>query len=282
LKVVLIQVDGKLPNLALMKLSKYHKDKGDEVVIIDISSIKADLFYASKVFVGGSGVNLKAKLPEDIEVLVPDYEGFELDHSVGFTSRGCIRNCDFCIVREKEGYIKECNMEWIKHNKVLLWDNNFLASPLWKEKLKYFIDNKIKVSFNQGLDIRLVTDEVAKLLSQVKYYSLRFNSRRLYFAFDNPDLENIIREKVPLLLKYGIKSKHLMFFVLSGKDKNTDFNSTQHRVNVLLELGTLPFIMLYHKKDSTLNRYAKYINKLYYQIMPFDNFLYNFKKKSKR
>jgi len=273
MKVGLIQVDGKWPNLALMKLSAWHRQRGDDVTIIDLSTFQFDRIYASKIFVGGSGYDLKSELPEEIEVIVPDYEKFKTDFSIGFTSRGCIRDCGFCIVREKEGYIREVNMDWIRHNKVLLLDNNFLASPKWKEKLRYFIENNLKVCFTQGLDIRLINEENAQLLAKVKYYDNKFKRRRLYFAFDFPELEPIIREKVKILNEAGIPSRHLMFYVLVGY--NTTFEQDFRRFQILNELGCLPFIMIYNnRKDKPILRhFARWVNKRYYKIVPWEEYL---------
>ena len=192
------------PNLALMKLGAWHKKRGDEVTLIDISSTQFDRIYASKVFIGGSGVDLKSELPKEIELQIPDYELFKTDYSIGFTSRGCIRDCGFCIVREKEGWIEEAPFDWIVSDKVLILDNNFLASPKWREKLEFFIRQKLKVSFNQGLDIRLINEENAKLLSETRYYDYKFKSRRLYFSFDDPKLETIVKEKCQILFDYNL------------------------------------------------------------------------------
>ena len=113
MKIGLIQTDGKIPNLALMKLAKHYEELGHETFFVDISNIKADFWFGSRIFMGGSGYEIKEKLPSDIEEITPDYDKFNLDHSIGFTSRGCIRNCDFCIVREKEGLINEVGLDWI-------------------------------------------------------------------------------------------------------------------------------------------------------------------------
>jgi len=102
-----------------MKLSAWHKKRGDEVTVLDMSNHKFDRVYASKVFVGGSGYDLKSELPPEIEAVVPDYEGFKADYSIGFTSRGCIRDCGFCIIREKEGLIRETPFDWISHHNVI-------------------------------------------------------------------------------------------------------------------------------------------------------------------
>lgn len=271
MRVGLIQVDGKMPNLALMKLASWHRNKGDDVTVLDISNLQFDRIYASKIFVGGSGYDLKSELPKEIEAQVPDYDLFKTDYSIGFSSRGCIRDCGFCIVQEKEGYIREAPFDWINHHKVVLLDNNFLASPSWKEKLEYFIRQKLKVSFNQGLDIRLVNEENASLLAKVKYYDLKFRRRRLYFSFDDPKLEKVVRESVKILNEAGIPSRHLMFYVLVGY--HTSFKEDYRRFQILNELGCLPFIMLYNNKwDPLLRRFARWVNKRYYRVVEWENF----------
>ena len=271
MNVGLIQVDGKLPNLALMKLSKYHKDKGDKVTLIDLSTLGIDKWYGSKIFMGGSGYDLKQKLPECIEELTPDYDLYNLDYSIGFTSRGCIRNCGFCIVREKEGYYKDEDMKWIKHTKVILIDNNFIASDKCIEKLNYFIDNKIKVCFNQGLDIRLITKEIADVIKQVKYYDLKFNRRRLYFAWDDISYEKYVLDGIQILKDSGIRSEHLMFYILCGF--NTNFEQDYYRFEVLDGFGCLPFVMLYNgTKDRKLRLFSRWVNKRYYKVCTFQEY----------
>lgn len=273
MRVCLIQIDGKMPNLALMKLSAWHKKRGDEVTLIDLAHLQFDRVYGSKIFVGGSAIDLKSELPENIEVEYPDYNLFKESRGekIGFTSRGCIRDCGFCIVKEKEGTIRETPFDWVNGaDKIILMDNNFLASPKWKEKLSYFIRHKIKVCFTQGLDIRLLTPENAELLSKVKYYDRHFNKRRLYFAFDDPQLERIVTQNVSLLGSHGIIPEHLLFYILVGY--NTTFEQDMRRFQVLDSLHTLPFVMLYHKRDPKLNRFARWINKRYYKVIPFEKF----------
>jgi hypothetical protein len=270
-KIGLIQVDGTLPNLALMKLATWHKAQGDEVTIIDISSHRFDKIYGSKIFMGGTGYDLSAKLPPEIEEVIPDYAAFGLDYSIGFFSRGCGRNCGFCIVQEKEGPFHDVDTKWITKQKVILLDNNFLVSPLWKAKLEKFIKNKNKVCFNQGLDIRLVTPEKAEVLSRVKYYDLGFRKRRLYFAFDNPVIEPQIHRGVFTLDEAGIPPAHLMFYILVGF--NTAFEQDVHRFNVINSKGCLPYIMLYNRtRDKNLMRFARWVNKRYYKVVKFEDY----------
>jgi len=271
MKVGLIQVDGKWANLALMKLGAFHKKRGDEVVLVDLSTLGCDRFYGSKIFMGGSGFDLKSELPEEVELQVPDYELYKSNFSIGFTSRGCIRDCGFCLVKEKEGGIRETPFDWVQSPNVLLLDNNFLASPKWKEKLEYFIRQRLKVCFSQGLDIRLVNEENAKLLSQVDYRDNHFQKKRLYFAFDDPKLEQVIIEKVNLLKQYGIKGEELLFYVLVGY--NTLLAEDLQRFKVLNDLGCLPFIMLYNNtRKPLLRKLARWVNKRYYKVCSFEQF----------
>lgn len=273
MKIGLIQIDGKLPNLALMKLAKYYEDLGHETFFVDLSTIKADFWFGSKIFMGGSGYDIKSTLPKEIEEITPDYEKFGLDHSIGFTSRGCIRNCDFCIVKDKEGTFHDVDMSWINKKKVLLLDNNFLASINWKEKLQYFIDNKIKVCFNQGLDLRLITEEKAEMLSKVDYRDDKFNSKRIYFAWDNIKDEEIIIRGINKITAAGIKSQNIMIYVLVGF--NSTFEEDMYRTKKLIDLGVKPFIMQFNKnqkRDKKLIDLARWINKRYYNFIPFEEY----------
>jgi len=281
MKIGIIQLDGKWPNLALMKIAKWHIDRKDEVTILDLSGYKFDRTYGSKIFMGGSGYDVKSKLPSNIECIVPDYELFNMSkgEKIGFTSRGCIRNCPFCIVREKEGNIKEVNLTWMKGAlRVIVLDNNFLASPLWKEKLEYFIKYKVKVCFSQGLDIRLINKENTELLSKVKFYNHTFRGRTLYFAFDDPKLASLVKKKVKVLNDAGIKSYYMLFYVLVGF--NTTLDQDLYRVKLLKKLGVRPFIMIYNnrKDKKALRDLARWVNLNYYKVVDFKDYKPNYKK----
>ncbi|GAJ02443.1 unnamed protein product, partial [marine sediment metagenome] len=159
-----------------MKLSAYHKQRGDEVEFYQpLWRASYDKIYCSKIFqksnkndgyinkdmiCGGSGFEYLTLLPKYIEHIKPDYDLYNLKYSLGFTTRGCIRNCKFCIVREKEGYIGEhAEVEEFlnpKSNVVVLLDNNFLALLSHIKKLQKYIDKGWRMDFNQGLDIRLI------------------------------------------------------------------------------------------------------------------------------
>jgi len=279
--VALIQIDGKWKNLALMKLATWHKERGDDITYIDLSGYNFDRVYGSKIFMGGSGYDVKAKLPENIEEVIPDYELFNFSEGerIGFTSRGCIRNCEFCIVREKEGYIKEEKLDWLlKASKVILIDNNFLASPKWKEKLEFFIKHKMKVCITQALDIRLVNEENAKLIGKVKWYNHRFTGRTLYFAFDDPKLMKVVDRGIDTLIKSGVKAYWLMFYVLVGY--NTTIEKDLERIYFLRSKKVKPFVMIYNnrKDDVQLRDLARWCNLNYYKVIDFDKYKPNRKR----
>lgn len=238
MKVLLMDLDvikqrRPFPNLALMKLSTYHKAKGDQV-LLNFPLEHSDIVYASCAFtwnakgrskippdaiIGGSGIDLKAELPPEVEHSRPDYSLYPnvsplvKDSSIGFTSRGCIRNCPWCIVPMKEGQIKP----WARiyefwhrcHRKITLLDNNLLAASNWRQTLEDLLAEGLEVDFNQGLDIRLLNEGNVDYLKQVKTEKLRF-------AFDNIAFESAVRRGIQLLLDSGIPSRRLEFYILYG------------------------------------------------------------------
>ena len=268
-------MDGKLANLALMKISSWHKKQGDDVVLVDLSGMEFDRIYASQVFAGGSGYDLEAKLPDEIEHCKPDYDLFNADYSMGFTSRGCVRNCKFCIVRRKEGKLQEHSpfKEFVdnRFQKIILMDNNFLASPKANENLHTIINKKWKVNFNQGLDLRLINDENAEILSRVKYYNWTFSRRLIHFAWDSMKDEDDIMVGLQTLLNY-IPSHHIMVYVLVGFD--TGLVQDLYRIKTLADLKVKPFVMIYNnKRDPKLRHLSRWVNKRYYEVVTWEEYL---------
>jgi len=246
LKIGLFDIDSKYHNLALMKLSAYHKQKGDETELYSPLFLKTyDRIYISKIFTkfninecyipenfylaGGSGFDLERKLPREIEHIMPDYSLYDIDYSLGFTTRGCIRNCKFCIVPEKEGKIKEhAEVEEFlnpKSNIVVLLDNNFLALPSHIKKLQKYINKGWRMDFNQGLDARLVNKENAKLLAKIKYKEM------IRFAWDNIKDETEIIKGLELVIKAGIRPRNITVYILIGFD--TTFEEDLYRIQRL-------------------------------------------------
>jgi len=307
MNTLLIDIDNtEFPNLALMKISAWHKQRGDRVYL-NVSPLPPHKVYISCVFswnkpralgiakffeglgieveLGGSGISLNSTLPDEIEHIMPDYSLYGIDYSMGFTSRGCIRNCPWCIVPKKEGYIKDWSplSEFLKpgHEKVILLDNNFLASPRWHENLSKLAMSNLKVNFNQGLDIRLIDQENARLLAKTRYYDWHFKNRRLHFAFDFPEIEDEVIRGIGTLKKAGIPPRHLMFYMLVGfgvepSEYTWDYflEHDYHRFEVLDRLGVLPYVMLYNdRRDIPLLRhFERWVNGRYYKVCRFEDY----------
>jgi hypothetical protein len=241
MKVLLVDTDSTIPNLALMRLATYYKLLGYIVVLLklgipvygkpkrrSVDCTGYDLAYVSAIFnttpkhltviegnckvdYGGTGYDIKKKLPKEIDTCKPDYSIYpDNDTSYDFIHRGCIRNCDFCIVPEKEGCVHQevqSVKELIYHKRIKFLDNNFLAGINHKQFLQELIDLQIPCQFNPGLDIRLVNDEIAEMLSRLKYIG------EYIFAFDHIEDKKLIEEKLAIVKKYIQKDWKIKFFI---------------------------------------------------------------------
>ena len=270
MKIGLVSVDSRIPNLALMKLSAYHKSLGNEVKIFDPLFDHPDRVYSSKVFTttekygyypdceviqGGSGFNLGINLHEGIEMMYPDYALYGIDYAMGFTTRGCPRECGFCIVPIKEGKLQvvaDIYSFWNGQKNLILMDNNLTAdSEHFNLIVKQLIKNKIKTDFSQGLDIRYIDDEKAKLLAKVSLW------KQIHFAWDSIELEEEVLRGIETLKKY-MKPYRLMFYVLIGWDTTED--EDLYRVEMLKSLGVDAFVMPFDKTNEYQRRFARWVN----------------------
>lgn len=294
MKILLVQVDGKMPNPALMKISSYYKSKGDKT---GFGFSEPDEVYVSCIFsknlphargikhyypdakfhIGGPALEYPNYLPSEMEHVMPDYSLYpDMDYSLGFTTRGCIRNCPFCIVPKVEGAFREYAHpeEWHNpdFNKIVFFDNNFLVSKNWKTVLEWIQDNGLKGCFNQGLDARLVTEEKAQVLADTRLYNLKFGAKTYYFSWDFVDNETPILRGLNRMIDAGVSSSSLMVYVLVGY--NTTHEQDLYRFKKLRELGADPFIMVYnhHKDDKWVNHFARYVNRRIYKSSSLDDY----------
>ena len=283
-KIGLFPIDSKYHNLVLMKLSTWHKQKGDEVEFykplwhstyskiycskIFIRANKNDNYRTDDMIYGGSGIDIKKKLPEEIEHTRPDYSLYNLNYSLGFTTRGCNRNCKFCVVRQKEGYIKEhAEVEEFmnpKSNIIILLDNNFLALPSHIKKLQLFIDSGWVMDFNQGLDIRLINEENAKLLRNIKHL------KQIRFSWDLMNYEKEVKEGLKILFKTGVKPYRIMVYTLCNF--NTSFEEDMYRFEELINLGVDPFIMIYENGNKKIRDFGRWVNRRLYKVCDWQDY----------
>lgn len=258
--IMIIDIDSKQPNLALKKIEKYHLDRGDSVVWnMPLMRNVVDKTYVSCIFdwnkplldewlndetvdIGGSGYSLTKTLPPEIENIKPHL-------NFGFTSRGCIRKCPFCIVPDKEGYVHAVgdllDLWDGKAKDVTIMDNNILALPEhFKLICEQAIKHKIRVDHNQGLDHRLLNDENCELLKRTPH-------KKYHFAFDHPSYLQSVEKAIDLLNRHEIKWS--TWYVLVGF--NTLFEEDLFRLNFLKEHNLNAYVMRY----SSVKSKKKYI-----------------------
>lgn len=297
MKIRLIANDSKIPNYAIMKISTYHKRLGDDVAwynpIEDYQD--TDILYISKIFTfsedpmktmpmplnakivkGGTGYDYSIKLPQEIEEITElDYSLYpDCDYSIIFTTRGCIRQCPFCIVPKKEGFIHNtsvCNLnpngKWIQ-----LLDNNFFANPTWRCNVEILKSFNQPIDFNSGIDLRILDEEQCKALSELKI-------KCVHCAWDNYKDKDRILPKIELLTKY-VKPYKVMVYVLVGFENKEIVETDIERVMTLFKMGVYPFAMGYvdydnpnYKKTQSVIDFCRWVNrKNIFKSTSFENY----------
>lgn len=234
-------------------------------------------------------------LPLEIENMKPDYELYTpeiiyerirggigkkdskmqkakaiTEMGMDFSSRGCVRKCSFCLVHKKEGCFKQAkeirDIINPKSNFITLLDNNLTADPYCIEKLNEIRDRKLIVNISQGIDVRLITEEKAKALSEVKH------QRSIHYAWDLPEPESQVLQGIDILSQY-IKPYRHMCYVLVGF--NTSFEEDMYRVLKLKDLKIDPYVMIYNKnqrKDERLKHFARWVNGRIYKVSEWKDY----------
>ncbi len=246
------------PNYALMKISAYHKSLGDTVEWW-LPNGDYDRVYSSKVFSftpenpylpadtikGGTGYGLFSELPAEIDAMFPDYSIYpDCDYAIGYITRGCPNNCLWCVVPRKEGKI-HAYRDWrdlvrSDSDKLVLMDNNILACDYGINQLESLIDSGYRIDLNQGMDARLVTDEIAQILSRLKWI------KYLRFSCDTTSQIKNILNTAELLGKYGIKLYRMFIYLLVTED----IDNAEQRVE---QLKRLRGITIYAQAERKLD-----------------------------
>lgn len=261
-----------------MKVSAWHKAKGDTVEWYEpMFSGHFDKVYLSKVFSftpdfdypidaeeierGGSGYCIslvdgkevfdKSKdkpLPPEIEHIYPDYDLYpELtkDTAYGFLTRGCPRGCDFCIVEKKEGRcsvkVADLSEFWRGQKNIVLCDPNILACREWRDLLQQLIDSRAVVDFNQGLDIRMMTEEKVEMLNQIRI-------KQIHFAWDRYEDKEKVLPKLDMFARLCRKKIHHDAIVYTIVNFSTTLEQDLERIYTLRDMGYLPYVMIYDKE----------------------------------
>lgn len=267
MKVGLIDVDGhNFPNLPLMKLSAWHKKQGHCVEWYEpLFSSHMDIVYMSKVFTftpdypyhihadrivkGGTGYFYPdggEPLPAEVEHIYPDYSLYPecRDTAYGFLTRGCPRQCDFCLVAKKEGRqskkVADLDEFWNGQKSIKLLDPNLLACKGHKELLQQLIDSLAWVDFTQGLDARLLTLDNVELIKQVRV-------KTVHFAWDRLEDGKFILPKLKMFKEVtGWDKRKMVVYVLTNFD--TTHEQDLERIYTLRDLGYWPYVMIYEKE----------------------------------
>ena len=269
MRVGLIDVDShNYPNLALMKISAYHKAHGDEVEWwwgwgqydrVYMTKVFDDTYSpdhpepvnAKEIIKGGTGYDRKKELPPEIEHMYPDYSlypNLTKDTAYGFLTRGCPNNCGFCMVCEKEGReshkVADLSEWWSGQKNIVLMDPNLLACREHMDLLKQLADSKSWVDINQGLDARLLTPKNIEAIKRIKI-------KEIHFAWDLMKNSKRIIKGLNLWKRYGKKDKHGAWgtvYVLVNY--NTTMAENLFRIYKLRDMDFNPYVMIYDKPNA--------------------------------
>ena len=273
MNIKLVQIDGKLPNLALMKLSASFKKQGHNVVFT--RSVNPTLFEPKFDMVMASSIFESTELDYSF---YPDYK-----FSLGFTQRGCRLKCKFCVVPTKEGKNHEVNSVydiWRGEGypkKLHLLDNDFFGQPeeSWKQRVKEIQDGGFKVCFNQGINIRLIDEVVAENLATLDFRDDAFTTKRIYTAWDNIGDESRFFRGVNLLCDHGIKPHQIMAYMLIGYDRRETWDRIWYRFNKMVDFGVLPYPMVYDplQQRKDLKQFQRYVVRQYYRHKTWEEYL---------
>lgn len=268
----MVDIDShNFPNLVLMKLSAWHKAKGDEVELLKPADVlngmnlfgEYDKLYGACVFdwnknicemleqcgveIGGCGSTHKEKvLTHEQEHIFPDYSLYGIkDKSFGFLTRGCPRHCPFCIVGDKEGLISrkvaDLSEFWNGQKEICLCDPNMFACKDWQSLAQQLIDSNALIDFNQGVDIRIMTKEKVDALNSM-------NLSMVHFAWDNYPDEHCYNQLKKYRDRFKLDGRHLTVYVLTNY--NTTIEQDLDRLYKLRSLDYTPYVMIFDKQHA--------------------------------
>ena len=297
------QIDGALPNLAIMKLASWYANGGHDVTVT--RTIEPDMFegqydhvYGSVLFdfsrdrldrfktawpgavIGGTGSGHWGTVEDVIgDWQQYDYSGYpDFKESIGFTQRGCRLKCKFCVVPRKEG--KPTSVSTVTKiwrgapypKKIHLLDNDFFGNPEWRARIDEIRDGGFRVCLSQGINTRLITDETAAALASIQYRDTKFKERRLYTAWDNIGDEKVFFRGVDTLERNGVPPKHLMTYMLIGYAKDETFAEIYRRFNLMRERGIEPYPMVYDRRRKDLCAFQRWVVTGLYRVVPWNEY----------
>lgn len=300
-RILLLQLDGKIPNLALMRIAAHHRTRGDALELRIGPSVERQIWddhdrvYASLVFgrtrpvaerllevhpsavIGGSGWDLDVTLEGvGITTLEQDYgiyPGFA--PSIGFTQRGCRFRCPFCIVPRAEGAnrteqsIADLWRGEPHPRKLVLLDNDFFGQPQWRERIAEIRDGGFSVSFNQGINACTLDAETAAAIASVDYRDDQMRRPRLYTSWDSRKDERRLLRGLEQLVDAGVAPGRIMVYMLIGYWPNESHEDRDYRRHRLREFGAIPYPMPYVRTPELLG-FQRWVIGAYDKSIPWD------------
>jgi hypothetical protein len=297
MKICVSAPDSKLANLAILRIAQYHINKHDIVKWYEpLFDQDADILYISKIFTftdeleyyikgiiyrGGTGYDVYCKLPNEIESITKLDEAYKLlypqiDYSIIFTTRGCVRKCSFCVVPKKEGLIHNVPITSLNPNGTYIevLDNNFFSKLDWCERLQILKSFDQPLNFNTGIDVRTITDPQAQALSTCKI-------KAIHIAWDNLNEEHQVFKGIETLIKWVSPSK-ITCYVLVGFETKEIAESDIYRVMKIHSYKITPFAMGYidfdnpkHEKSRSVRDFSRWVNRHIFKKVKFEHYLKN-------
>ncbi len=309
--IYLADADSKLPNLALMRLATYWRERGESVRLVRPGDRRTlwdgvpRAIYGSSIFTfagkarraierecglvtwGGTGVNVASSL-STVDASV-DWDAMRLDYSlypdfrpsIGFSQRGCRLRCGFCVVPQKEGKPRTVGtLAAIWRGEpykrwILLLDNDPFGQPRerWQALFREAREGRFKLCFSQGINVRLIDDESATALASIEYRDNEFQERRLYTAWDNLRDEGIFKAGVTTLQRAGIPPKHLMVYMLVGYRQGETWDDIWYRFTELVSLGCKPYPMPFNRTARPdLCAFERWVKRGLYRSVPWPEY----------
>lgn len=283
MNVLLLHLDGSLPNLALMRIAAHHRALGHRVELRRarrsagvqplLGDPPWDRVYGSLIFektrpladaarraypnilLGGTGWDVTSNLADvGVDERGPlDYTRYpEFTRSIGFSMRGCRLKCRFCVVPRKEGAarasspIAEIWRGGHHPREILLLDNDFFGNPSWRDVHAELRDGRFKVSFVQGINARMLNEETANALGELEVRDDGMGRRRIYTAWDGRKDEKRLFAGLRALVDHGrFKPDDIMVYMLIGEDPAETHADRDYRRAKLREFGARPYPMPY-------------------------------------
>lgn len=308
MRILLLQFDGKIPNIALMRLAAHHRGLGDHVELRRVDNPRMigahlgdpewDRVYGSLIFertrpnaelarrawpgiiLGGTGWDATTSLEEHgITTRRQDYSDFPAWHqSIGFTQRGCRLRCAFCVVPSKEGAVREEQTiaelwrgePWPRE--LILLDNDFFGQPHWSDRIAEMKAGGFRVSFNQGINARMLTDETAAAIASVDYRDDSMRSKRIYTAWDNRKDEARLFAGLEALVRHGVRPDHIMVYILVGYWPGETAQDRDYRRARLREFGARPYPMPFVRTPELVG-FQRWVIGAYDKRIPWDRWV---------